>query len=429
MKKLSEVSQYSLEKYLGETATYGERAFSVIRIFAVALGTVEMFSFRSAFQYLLEGSPKYLSFACGFLASILFSLGTLLLLRPQRVSIAFRLLSVFFDAAFVSAIIAPSTIWPSETYHGVLARPDVALYFVIVIASGFRLSKPVIAFSAALNFLCCATLVSIDFTVNRHDLVYTMREVFSCALLLTMSTLVGFAIRSRIITISSEGMKAMTESENVRKSFGAYISPELVAAALSADVMGRAGEKQSVAVLFADLVGFTSYAEKIPPDRLVKELNDYLEIMIKAAKEEHGVVDKFIGDSIMVVFGIPTPHEDDTFRALRCAMKMEIALKEHNVERRSRGLEEFRHGIGIHFGEVVAGNIGTAERLQYTVIGDTVNMASRLEAATRELGCQVLISKAAIEAIGDKIGDFDLKSFGVIKLRGREESSEVFSFA
>ncbi len=170
----------------------------------------------------------------------------------------------------------------------------------------------------------------------------------------------------------------------------------------------------------------TRYAEKLSPEDLVMQLNAYLEEMVVVITRHGGVVDKYIGDGIMAVFGAPRTKGDDASRALLAARDLVTALQAHNRRRAVSSMPPLKMGIGVHYGPVVAGNIGTLEHAQYTIIGDTVNLASRLESSTKDLGTDVLISAAAKAAAGAEAPP--LFPMGMLVVRGRDEAVEVFSF-
>jgi len=190
-----------------------------------------------------------------------------------------------------------------------------------------------------------------------------------------------------------DGLK---ERDKLRTTFGKYMTAAVIEHLLAGKV-ALGGESLKVTILFTDIRSFTTISEKMDPQELVGLLNEYFTEMVSIVMSEGGVVDKYIGDAIMAVFGAPVPKPEDAVNAVRAAVKMRGALQGLNTRLAGRGLQTLRTGIGIHTGEVVAGNIGSEKRMEYTVIGDAVNLASRLESNTKELGVNVLISEDTYE--------------------------------
>ena len=186
-----------------------------------------------------------------------------------------------------------------------------------------------------------------------------------------------------------DGLK---ERDNMKTTFGKYMTATVMDHLLSGKVQ-LGGETIKVTILFTDIRSFTTISEKMDPQALVGLLNEYFTEMVGIVMQEDGVVDKYIGDAIMAVFGAPVPKADDAIHAVRAAVRMRHALAHLNQRLTERGLAPLRTGIGIHTGEVIAGNIGSERRMEYTVIGDAVNLASRLESSTKDLGVNVLISE------------------------------------
>ncbi len=211
-----------------------------------------------------------------------------------------------------------------------------------------------------------------------------------------------------------DGLK---ERDNLRTTFGKYMT-QTVMDHLLAGKVALGGEILEVTVLFTDIRSFTSISEKMDPQSLVGLLNEYFTDMVGIVMQEGGVVDKYIGDAIMAVFGAPVPKPDDAVNAVRAAVRMRQALETLNVRLEARGIPRLRTGIGIHTGEVVAGNIGSEKRMEYTVIGDTVNLASRLESNTKELGVNVLISEDTYARTKDAI---IAKAVREITVKGRKQ--------
>jgi adenylate cyclase len=213
----------------------------------------------------------------------------------------------------------------------------------------------------------------------------------------------------------------LRERDKLRTTFGKYMTPSIVEHLLKGDVK-LGGETLTVTILFTDIRGFTSISESMTAHELVALLNEYFTEMVGIVTDEGGVVDKYIGDAIMAVFGAPVSAPDDAARAVRAAVRMREALAHLNERLVARGAKPIDTGIGLHTGEVVAGNIGSEARMEYTVIGDAVNVASRLEGCTKELGAEVLISDATARLLGD---GFTTRSVGELTVKGRAQPITV----
>lgn len=209
----------------------------------------------------------------------------------------------------------------------------------------------------------------------------------------------------------------LKEAAAMKATMGKYMARKVMDHILK-EKMSIGGEKLPVTILFSDLRGFTGISERMDPQTLVGLLNEYFTEMVDAVLAEDGVVDKYIGDAIMVVFGAPEPEANDALRAVRSAVGMRRALARLNARLADRGIAPLRTGIGIHTGEVIAGSIGHEEQRQYTVIGDAVNLASRLETATKDLGVNVLISEHTYEIVKDHVVARPVKE---ITVKGRAQ--------
>jgi len=204
-------------------------------------------------------------------------------------------------------------------------------------------------------------------------------------------------------------------ADEMKRTMGKYMARKVMAHLLK-EKMSLGGEKLNVTILFTDIRSFTSISENMDPQALVTLLNEYFTEMVTIVLGQDGVVDKYIGDAIMVVFGAPEPEPNDALRAVRSAVGMRDALRKLNDRIEARGMTPLRTGIGIHTGEVIAGSIGHEEQRQYTVIGDAVNLASRLESATKDLGVNILISEHTYEIVKDHVQARAMKE---ITVKGR----------
>ena len=188
-------------------------------------------------------------------------------------------------------------------------------------------------------------------------------------------------------------------AEAERAALSRYFSPNILRElSTNAAALDRPAT-QPVAVLFADMVGFTTISERLAPDALFGLLRDFHGRLARIAFAHDGTVDKYIGDAIMVHFGTPRPRTDDPVRALACAAAMIAEIQSWTIERIRTGEGPIRIGIGVHYGEVLVGNIGDTRRLEYTVLGDTVNVASRLERLTRQTGACLMVSDDLVRAV------------------------------
>ena len=216
----------------------------------------------------------------------------------------------------------------------------------------------------------------------------------------------------------------------LRSMFGSYVSSEVVDLLIANQGDGERidlrGEEMTVTVLFSDIRNFTTISQKLSAHEVVEMLNTYFARVCEPILAERGNVNKYIGDAVMAMFGSPVPYADHALRATRAALRMLVAADEFKVwmaqRFAGRDLPEFAIGIGLHTGPVVSGDIGTRQRREYTIIGDTVNTASRLESATKELGWRIVASRATFDAAG---GGVRAGAAGSIAVKGRSGEIEV----
>ena len=217
----------------------------------------------------------------------------------------------------------------------------------------------------------------------------------------------------------------LEERDKVRDLLGKSLSPE-VARELMKSEIELGGEIRNVTILFSDLRDFTAFSETQPPQDLVEQLNAYFTVVTGAVESEAGVVDKYIGDSVMAIFGAPVAIDNHADRALRAALAILHAEEALNGKRRKQGLPPFCTGIGISTGSVVAGNVGSASRSNYTVMGNEVNLASRLQSLTKQTNLQarIICSDTTRSALQDA---YILRDLGHTEIRGRKESLHIWA--
>jgi adenylate cyclase len=227
----------------------------------------------------------------------------------------------------------------------------------------------------------------------------------------------------------SEGFNRMVEGlrerEFVKETFGKYVTPEIRDEILAGRI-ALDGQLYEVTVLFADLRDFTPWVERSNPRHVVRDLNAYFTEMEAAIRRHGGLVLQYIGDEIEAVFGAPVADPAHAAHAVRTALEMRRRLAAWNAGRRAAGDTPLHHGIGIHSGPVIAGNIGSAERLSYTLVGDAVNLASRIQSLTKDVGCDILVSAETRRRLD---GEFTLTALPAVKVKGKSEEIEVFRVA
>jgi PAS domain S-box-containing protein len=232
-----------------------------------------------------------------------------------------------------------------------------------------------------------------------------------------------------------EAQAAERRADRARANLTRYFSPKVVELLATKDQPLGPVRRQVLAILFADIAGFTSLAETLPPEQVVellRELHAWMERIIFA---HEGSIESYIGDAVLAMFGVPEPGERDAIRALSCAYELQIAARRWNRERMRRNLPDIRIGIGLHYGSAVLGDIGTERYVEFTVIGDTVNAASRLQQATRSLNCDLVVSQDLVRAVMDKTKGSEqrallqhLQHHGDLTIRGRSQALEVWTY-
>ena len=215
------------------------------------------------------------------------------------------------------------------------------------------------------------------------------------------------------------GLQERDKFKNVLNKFhGDVIAEDLMKGDLA-----LGGSRKEVTVFFSDIRDFTKFSEGHSPEQVVAMLNEYFEIMVSIINKYNGIVDKFIGDAIMAAWGIPEATQEDTTHAVLACLEMRQKLNDLNEKRQARGETPIKVGIGLHHGSVISGNIGSDERMEFTVIGDAVNTASRIEASTKSFGVDLLISDDIVERLTKK---FMLVEAGRVEVKGKSKPLSLF---
>jgi adenylate cyclase len=310
--------------------------------------------------------------------------------------------------------------------HEFLYETPIAVAFATIIGGGI-LSWIVVAFLRR-PFLCLLTLLAIGGAyLGLSRILYDTKGVF----IMVVPTLSAF-LGSGLLGLGFEYTLERLEKLRTRRTLERYVSKNLVKEILDNPggyYNSMLGSRKPVTVLFSDLVGFTNLSEKADPAALVSQLNRYLSAMVPMVFDNGGTLDKFIGDAIMAVWGNVSSHgaAEDAKAAVRAALGMRREMPKLNAAWQAEGINPLAFGIGINHGDAVVGNIGSYEpheRLDPTVIGDAVNLASRLESLTRVYAVDILVGQSAADLVRD---DFHFRSVARVQVKGKTEPVDVFT--
>ncbi len=346
-----------------------------------------------------------------------FPQGDLSAARVPRLRVRTRMIVVFLLLSLMPlAVLSVAALTRANALLGAdaAAAAGIVRNLIVVVA--------VLAAGGLVASVGLAALVADSVAAPLRDVQHAMGQVRDGAL----------DVRCRVVSNDeigavAEGFNGMVEGlrerERIRETFGKYVSPEVRDEILA----GRAsteGAQCEVTILFADLRDFTPWVESHPAAEVVADLNAYFGEMDAAIRAQGGLVLQFIGDEIEAVFGAPLANTRHADAAVAAARAMGERLEAFNAARRAVGKAALRHGIGIHSGSVIAGNIGSSERMSYALVGDAVNVASRIQALNKDFGTTVLVSGATRKLLSSSEG---LAALPAVKVKGR--GSEVTIYA
>jgi adenylate cyclase len=297
-------------------------------------------------------------------------------------------------------------------------------YFIFIILSTLRLDFWLSAFTglvAAAELLAMALFYP-RFHGSDYDPWQDAGLHLAKSIVLLGGGIVAGAVGAQLRRQFMSSIAAATARDRVTNLFGQHVSPQVVEKLLSAGA-DDSPDARNVAVMFVDIRSFTAAARRRSPEEVVQRLDSAFEVLVEIVDRNGGIVNKFLGDGFLALFGAPLEDPDAGHRAVTAAREILEAM-----ERENEGNDwPLRLGIGVHLGEVVAGNVGSQRRKEYTVIGDTVNFAARLEALNKEYGSQLLVSDHVYASV--RTGQADAVSLGEVPVRGYEQPMTVWKLA
>jgi adenylate cyclase len=358
------------------------------------------------------------------LVTVLFLTGINRYKQIRMIGLAGAVFDVLLIAAF--AMIWYLSVGGTRVSPSFLTKnlvPLMSIFFIIVNSQAMKPLYPLIVtlgatLLQAVFFIYALTHAGVEITDNYFEAFTSVKVSYNVAVAQPLFVLVIGSMVTWLTYNAQNTIRSAAAHERTSAQLGRFFSPNVTAKiSRSDDDFTRIGGAiQDVAILFSDIRDFTSMSEKIPPNEVLALLSEYHELMVAIIFRNGGTLDKFIGDAIMATFGTPAGSPDDALRAVRSGVEMERALVSFNASRIERGLFTIRHGIGIHYGPALVGNIGTPERLEYTVLGDSVNVASRIEQSCKVTGESLLFSEAVRAFLG---GEIDTRFVGSVALKGK----------
>ncbi|MBV9078960.1 MAG: adenylate/guanylate cyclase domain-containing protein [Methylobacteriaceae bacterium] len=396
---------HELDALLREADCEAERRVSLVRMGAAAILFAGVFAVTSPSDYDLPGIGAQIRAAQVTLV-LLFAAGLVawLVIRAGRWRPGVTYLTIAVDVAILSGNLAVTLDAAGLTGDFAAVAPIVGVFPALLAASALRLRPAVQAFTTVLVLVALVAVAAhagFNGLEVRRALVGELAPLYGPppnVIRLLMIALAG----GILVLAASRGRKLLRRAEEEgrrRANLGRFLPNEVTP--LLAD--GRfdeltAGRRSQVALLFVDIRGSTRLEETLPPSEVVALIGGFRAVVSQAAREHGGVVDKFMGDGAFLVFGVPDAHPDDSRRALACAVAIRDAMAGRNAG--TPGREPVRIGVGVHAGEAFVGAIGDDSRLEFTVLGDAVNLASRIEQATKAYGEPVLASREAVVRAG-----------------------------
>ncbi|MFZ0069719.1 MAG: adenylate/guanylate cyclase domain-containing protein, partial [Xanthobacteraceae bacterium] len=305
-----------------------------------------------------------------------------------------------------------------------LAFVGPLLYFVFIILSTLRLEfwlSTFTGFVAAVELLALGLFHPAASAAAGEPMLGLAFLIPRSAIILACGVIAG-AVGTQLRRQFEASLVAATARDHITNLFGQHVSPQVVERLLhSGSTAG--GDTKQVAVMFVDIRGFTAAARMRSPQEVVDRLDAAFAVLVEIVDRNGGIVNKFLGDGFLALFGAPFDDPEAAQRAVTAAREMLAAIEQHNVG----NAWPLRIGIGIHLGDVVAGSVGSPRRKEYTVIGDTVNFASRIEGLNKEFGSQLLISDAVHQAVDN--ADAGAVSLGDVPVRGYDQPVKVWRLA
>ncbi|MDX1960972.1 MAG: adenylate/guanylate cyclase domain-containing protein [Leptospiraceae bacterium] len=402
------MSDSLIQKIIRERELRNEKKVAIARLCIILLGfSTDILAYLGLVGYSTL-QPSRFTIVIDFIF-FSFSLFLVIFLYRNNYFPFLKYLTISFDYFIAGVFLVFDSTLPREGLLLLWTAQNGALFMFII--NLLRFSKAGTIYSGILAILLLGSVALLNpNSVSQEFFLFFMNMV--------LILIVGYLI--------TQSNLSMLVEANTKQIMERYLPEQLVNSLYGKNAnIEPGGKKQEVTILFSDLRSFTSISETLPAEEVVHLLNLYLTEMTKVIFSNNGTIDKFIGDAIMTIFGAPIETKDNPRRAVINAIEMQKALDKFNSESSANKL---KMGIGIHTGEVIVGNIGSEKRLDYTVIGDNVNICSRIEGLTKIYDCSILISEATYNLLEHKQDEklFQVREIDTVQVKGKLRSIKIF---
>lgn len=357
--------------------------------------------------------------------------------NSKKIIHMFDYISLILDnVLFLGLILYYWQLLSPDNFAFVLKNPMILIFLIPIVMSGIQFRVKLVQTAFLLFLIIFVSIVSygiytdIPTTLDWKEYVLGASVLMPAYLViyfftfLIIASIVWYSIYRAINMINRIGI-----AESQKASLSRYFSPNVVDEITNNPEVIETGRKQKVTILFSDIRDFTSMSESLSSEEIIELLNSIRAIQVESVFKHSGTVDKFIGDALMATFGTPNPSPiigQDSKNAVQCGIEMIKRIRELNALRKIKNLQDIRVGIGIHTGEAFTGNIGTSDRLEYTVIGDCVNTASRIESLCKDFHSEFLISDIVYAEVGENI---NVEKMPEAHVKGKDAPIQVYSIS
>jgi adenylate cyclase len=308
---------------------------------------------------------------------------------------------------------AVNTIINQDFIYKLSSLWNIMIFFVVSLILGILIPRMSIIAGTVFTFLLSLGYMIFAFYLfDSRSVIYVF-----------YTPIIQIALNFTLIAVYRQ-LTEQKEKRFIRQTFSKFVSKAVVDELLrNPEKLKLGGEKKILSVLFSDIRGFTSISEAMPPEKMVEHLNEYLQAMTNIVYQFDGTLDKYVGDEIMAFWGAPIPQEDHALRACRGALEMIASLDQLNREWEARGKTRLDIGIGVNTGEMIVGNMGSTSRMDYTLMGDMVNLGARLEGTNKVYGTKIIISEFTYEHVKDRI---IARELDLIRVKGKAHPVKIY---